>query len=518
MPEDDRKPPPQPAQDEFLRRFHAAASLTVKNAYSADNRLLHHSPGRGITTNLAEDLMYISGVQMGVAEDFLASLAAGRVEAEAAGTVAPPPSVDDGKGGYSSAGADREDLRSEACFGMLHALYCRQVQFRDSLLFDLEGCCAAANDFYTLMEKAEEWAEDLESRHPHLLLVGRRADCGEGPPPHKEMQDLLRLYAADATYAARIVQQFVFESVWGSTIATELFGTGWEEGEAVVESLILTIDDYLADVEDYLGDNHLLLQKVLEALIEATVIFYVQCLLQKVDGLLKRIGTVKGKLTMSRNGLYNRLFTDMARATSRMEDDIYAMKSSFKSWMIQCPALDHTIEREFAMLVAMKTCLSFVGHHCRANMFVPTFYDRTAGNIVMTRKLIYNLLRSCGCQNIKDGALPPKIEDEIQDMVIMYDSHASTQQSTPLRNQIPDLSLRTLLLKYCDHNNMMFKDSVRPIHTSLPTQISRHKAVTVLKSDLRRARNNLHKLPLSKKKVKKKAVTFLRTCKQAAKI
>ena len=229
-----------------------------------------------------------------------------------------------------------EHLANDTLRFVIRTLSAKQSQFRDNFLQDLEGCCAAANDFFRMMELVEVEIDQ---------------------PFQEEAADLLALYSADAVYSARLSTVFVFAPIH-DTIRRDLFGDEWENNltqNEVALSLVRTIDDFWTDIRAYLGNDYLA-KKVADSLVSKTVVFYVKCLLEKAGQSRRRQNTA-GR------------FLDPRRAARRIHGDIRVMKKFFKGMAADgMPALSRVIEREFSPLVAIHECLSIVTGTSKANI------------------------------------------------------------------------------------------------------------------------------------------------------
>lgn len=499
--------PPLPP-DDFLASFRDRAIEHIRNAYVAECRTLHTSATSGILTfNLSEDLIYVAKVQGAALDDYLSALTQNQMaptDAECMDKDATPR-----RSGPRS--LSHEDLRAEAVFSLLHSFYCQQLHKRDMFLTDLEACCAAANDYHRLMEQTEAWAEEVNEQHPELGLL-----------ESSELSSLLILYATDAAYSARMAHLFVYESIHESTIPVDLFSQNWEEmtENQVALSVVRTLQDYLSDIEVYLCDDHLL-QKTIESLVQATVVFNVECLIQRSQQTAKEKSKIIGKIPRENSQVKKYIpFLNPMRAVQRFKDDIFVMRNFFKIWVLEIPALDCVIERELAVLDAICVCFGIavgtVDLDCTGSVSCIAVLQRLTDtdSDVMT-KFVKDLWRLADGDGGSSVILPDCIEKELTRIQTEAIEVKGTRAHTAsARTHISALSVHDVLLEtYAQEKPQMN----RAVHATQRHHLSRRKVVAGVKADLRSARRTmskqLRKVPLSKASAKKSASSFIRTCK-----
>ena len=318
------------------------ASKSIRAAYQTE-RAPRQSKSRGgkVSIGLCEDVVYVITVQFEVMDEVLSL----EVDRE-----------------------DQNDLRNYAVHAIFKILFEAQVDYRDCFLSDLERCCAAANDFHRLSDWLKEWAQELNDAHPYLKLVVKpgKSDRSINLEPNQvEVGELLQLYAADSTYAAQMTYGFAMESVLDSEVKADLFGSRWESkytSNEVVQSLLKTTEEYKAELELYLDDD-VLYRKALDALMNATIVFYVRCLIQKAmrahKGTLKLQkreaekrrrgsgdrGSTSGRRTFS--------FVDPVRAAVRVQGDLKLIQFAFEDWTVDIPSLRQSLYEEMKIIQTM---------------------------------------------------------------------------------------------------------------------------------------------------------------------
>jgi len=266
----------------------------------------------------------------------------------------------------------------DAMLSIVHQVHSCQMKFRDQFLLDFESCCAAANDFYRMMENLEELMENLESKFPSV----KNNSFGI---LDREASDLITLLGADAVYAATRAQTFVIQSLQESEIPEQLFSREWEEKlihNEVAISVIKTMEDYLYDFHNYLATEELYTRTV-AVLVPAVITFYVKCLMRKADDIRRK-----------KRGA--RSFQIPARALLRMMYDVQIFQTYFGNLAKQLPAISRLIEDELGVLVVVHECLgmsiSVNGSELSAlEDFVVVVHKRTGLNIEITRCFLTDL-------------------------------------------------------------------------------------------------------------------------------
>jgi hypothetical protein len=214
-------------------------------------------------------------------------------------------------------------------------LYEKQIGSRDNFLLDLETSCAAANDFIRMSEKCEEILGELQAES---LLTPAAAEVLE-----EQSAILLGLYSSDAVYAAQKVHVYIFEPI-DEAISEELFGEEWLNeltGNELALTLVRTLEDFMGDLEVFLDE--LMVGKSVDALVTATVIFYIKCLLKKAAN--------------HKNNKHS-LWSDNPKALTRIMGDIKVMKEYFVSLSSSYPALKRVVDNEFEALETIHELLS----------------------------------------------------------------------------------------------------------------------------------------------------------------
>eukprot|EP00816_Leptocylindrus_hargravesii_P002590 CAMPEP_0196808664 /NCGR_PEP_ID=MMETSP1362-20130617/8649_1 /TAXON_ID=163516 /ORGANISM="Leptocylindrus danicus, Strain CCMP1856" /LENGTH=1290 /DNA_ID=CAMNT_0042183083 /DNA_START=114 /DNA_END=3986 /DNA_ORIENTATION=+ len=294
------------AQEEFMVRIRSQTEEFLKNVYRAQHSQ-HTSSDGLLISSLAEDVFSLIGLQIRTIRDSLTK------------------------------GSDAFVLAVCVVFMQLRS---RQLESRDIFLKDLESACAAANDFIRMGDKCEEvMAEIQRSYELDEKSSTMLDDC---------LSELLALYNQDAVFAAQSCHPFIFEPI-SEAISYRLFNEEWEQqltSNQHAVTLVKTIEDFMKnDLESYL--DSILYVKSIDALVPATVVFYVNCILAK-----------------SENHKNNKegIFQDPARALNRMLGDIEVMKLYFNDLASDMPTLSKVIKKEFGILTAIHQCLCCAAH------------------------------------------------------------------------------------------------------------------------------------------------------------
>jgi len=289
------------AQDEFLIRTRGQTDEWLHNVYGAEHTRNQSSEGK-LTTSLCEDVFSLGGVQLRTIRERLSRKS--------------------------------DALVMSVCLILSH-MRSKQMLTRDDILQDLETCCAAANDFTRMGEKAEEAIDELlaecELTEESIATL------------HATSSDLIALYSSDAVYAAQSVHFYVFEPI-DEAIGADLFGQEWEETlthNELALTLVRTLEDFMTDIEQFLDD--FMVKKSVDAIASASVIFYVRCLLLKAE---------------NHSSVKVGCFNDNAKALERMSGDIKIMRDYFEELVPNMPALGRIIEQEFEILETIHECMS----------------------------------------------------------------------------------------------------------------------------------------------------------------
>ena len=213
----------------------------------------------------------------------------------------------------------------------LHQL---QLQHRDRFLTGLESSCAAANDFLRMIERFDDLLDAVHRRYPRLraLLMNpvtamNKEDSAKMALLEQKSSELVALYGNDAVYSVQRSQIYVMKVIQNSTIKHDLFSAAWEDEfvhNEVSLAIVHTLEDFLSDCYEHLSDAFLY-GKLVSALMQSTVCFYMQCLVQKAD----RARLQKRKLAIG--GPTDSPFRSPRRAIMRMMYDIEVFRTYFKT-------------------------------------------------------------------------------------------------------------------------------------------------------------------------------------------
>ena len=323
------------AKDEFLYRTKEQTDEWLTNVYDADHTKNQTSEGR-LITSLPEDVFSVAGVQLRTIRE-------------------------------------RLTRRSEALVNVVGLifknLFDQQSAKRDDFLLDLETCCAASNDFVRMSEKCEEIIEDI------VAEANLSRDAEETLQEQAAM--LLGLYSSDAVYAAQKNYVYIFEPI-EDAISEELFGPEWLDeytGNDLAVTLVRTLEDFLGDLEEFLDD--LMVGKAVDALVTASVNFYIGCLL-----------ATSAKHNSHKKGIWS----DNEKALNRMMGDIKVMKEYFVSLSDSYPALNRSVDPEFEVLETIHELLSIAsGVSSSSQRDFILFLQKRIRNIPITKLVVGDL-------------------------------------------------------------------------------------------------------------------------------
>lgn len=305
-----------------------------------------------------------------------------------------------------------------------------QRELRDFLLGDLQSCCRASHEFLTLMERTEEMV--LSARSKYSLRSNqhqRQKDSNKSLPEKREEEEedgnrdkkcgeffvldnnvdgILSLFCLDAVFSARMAHTFVLGNISGS-IERGLFTRQWEEYQegrgvntvAAVSLLIQAVEQQMPDLELFL-DNDFLLKKAIDALVSATVILYVRCLVSKAQQRRWRSKSVS-------------IFSDPVRAVARMRADVVSLRSYFTKLVPKMPALLRVVDMEFSFLWAMWEMMAFASGTTSIKV-MDSFHTihRRIGNMDLTSRLVCDLwyVASPSKAHVTWKSLPPSSNGE----------------------------------------------------------------------------------------------------------
>jgi hypothetical protein len=286
------------AQSQFILRTKTQTNGWLKNVYNADHANTQTTEGR-LTTSLPEDVWALAGVQLRTIRERLTKKSSVLVDA------------------------------SSMVFRLLQL---KQRETRSHFMTDIETCCAASNDFIRMTDQAELVLNELQS-------ATELSDDNRGTL-EDVANELMRQYSNDAVYAAQSVHKYVFQPI-EEELADHLFEEDWERmGQSeMAQTLVRTIEDYMGDLEEWMEE--IMVRKAVDALIKASVNFYIKRLLMKAQ----------------KKSAKDSSFSDNRRALVQIEKDIDVIQNFFEGQIETFPALERVIESEFQVLRTIHTLL-----------------------------------------------------------------------------------------------------------------------------------------------------------------
>lgn len=307
-------------------------------------------------------------------------------------------------------------------------LYEKQIACRNNFLDDFETSCAAANDFIRMSEKCEEILSDLVAE---CNLTQDASDALD-----EQSGVLLGLYSGDAVFAAQKVHIFIFEPI-EEAIGNELFGEEWLNeltNNELALTLVRTLEDFMGDLEVFLDE--LMVGKTLDALVTATVIFYLKCLLKK---------------SAEHKDSKKPVWSDNERALDRIRGDIATMRDYFDSLMGTYPALKRAVPHQFEILDTVHELLSIAAGLSRSSDrdFVIVLQKRIK-NIPITKLVVgdfYHLVKPTD-----EKAIYEKIDVMETELNAVAPNDPEAFDVALARQTVPGLRLDQELAKLCDQS------------------------------------------------------------------
>lgn len=325
---------------------------------------------------------------------------------------------------------DRLTRKSEALVQavgvILKNLYDVQNKSRDRFLKDFESCCASSNDFIRMGETCDSIVSEIRNEtklSPDILVQLEEQSAA-----------LIGLYSADAVYAGQKAHVYIFEPIH-EAISADLFGTDWLDDltdNQLAWTLVRTLEDFMEDLEAFLDD--FMVQKVVEALVSASVVFYIRALLMKAN------------IHKSNKDSF---FSDNRKALDRMTGDINTIKEYFDKQAISMGSLKRIIDREFEALTTIQELLSIAAGYSQSDPhdFILVLQKRIR-NITITKLVvgdIYHLVKPTEERSIYD--LVDSMEEE---MMVIAPTDESAAASAQERSTVPGLRLDQMMAKHCD--------------------------------------------------------------------
>jgi len=258
----------------------------------------------------------------------------------------------------------------------------------------------------------------------------------------KEAQDaldeqssvLLGLYSGDAVFASQKVHIYIFEPI-DEAISEELFSEEWLNeltGNELALTLVKTLEDFMGDLEEFLDE--LMVGKTLDALVTATVIFYLKNLLKKAH-------------TSNKKGLWS----NTERALERIKGDIETMKSYFEDLEGDYPALKRAVPDQFEILDTVHELLSIAaGLSNSTDQDFVIFLQKRIKNIPITKLVcgdLWHLVNPAA-----EKAIYEKIDAMEAELTAVAPNDPEAFDIALARQTVPGLRLDQELARLCDEN------------------------------------------------------------------
>jgi hypothetical protein len=336
----------------------------------------------------------------------------------------------------------------------LHQL---QLQHRDRFLTGLESSCAAANDFLRMIERFDDLLDAVHRRYPRLraLLMNpvtamNKEDSAKMALLEQKSSELVALYGNDAVYSVQRSQIYVMKVIQNSTIKHDLFSAAWEDEfvhNEVSLAIVHTLEDFLSDCYEHLSDAFLY-GKLVSALMQSTVCFYMQCLVQKAD----RARLQKRKLAIG--WPTDSPFRSPRRAIMRMMYDIEVFRTYFKTMAKQLPGLSKLVDDELSVLVVLHECFISLAENSDASTLeelIMVLHKRTGANVAVTRFMIKDLgLLAAGHRPSLKATLE-SMEADLHLLSNNLDQSRCEQKQAQQRDHLSGLRLKEVLEQLYEH-------------------------------------------------------------------
>jgi hypothetical protein len=382
------------AKDEFLFRTKEQTNEWFDNVYEADHTKSQTSEGR-LITSLSEDVYSVAGVQLRTIRERLTR---------------------------------RSEALVQSVGIIFKCLYEKQIAYRNNFLQDFETCCAAANDFIRMSEQCEEMIADL--------VAECNLDQAASDQLDEQSSVLLGLYSGDAVFAAQKVHLYIFEPI-DEAISQELFSEEWLNeltGNELALTLVKTLEDFMGDLQEFVDE--LMVGKTLDALVTATIIFYIKCLLKK---------------SADHKNNKESLWSDNARALERMKGDIDTMRGYFEDLEDAYPALKRAVPHQFEILDTVHELLSIAaGLSSSSDRDFVIVLQKRIRNIPITKLVVgdlWHLVNPAG-----EKAIYEKIDVMETELNAVAPNDPEAFDIALARQTVPGLRLDQELARLCDEN------------------------------------------------------------------
>jgi Exocyst complex component Sec6 len=360
--------------------------------YRADHSETKTSEGR-IFTSLCEDIFSVAGIQLRTIKERLTK---------------------------------KSEALVQAVGVILKNLYDAQVKERDKFLKDFESCCAASNDFLRMGEKCDALVSEIRNETKLSPVIMESLE--------EQSAALIGLYSADAVHAGQTTHAYIFEPIQ-EAIAADLFGSDWLNDlthNQLAWTLVRTLEDFMEDLEAFL--DGFMVQKVVEALVSASVIFYIRTFLGKAS------------LHKSNKESY---FSDNKKALDRMAGDISTIKDYFDNLAKTMNSLKRVIDREFEVLETFQEMIAIAAGLSASDPhdFILVLQKRIR-NIEITRLVVgdvYHLV-----QPTEERSVYELVDSMEEEMMVIAPTDERAVASAQQRSTVPGLRLDQMMAKHCD--------------------------------------------------------------------
>jgi hypothetical protein len=272
------------------------------------------------------------------------------------------------------------------------------------------------------------------------ILADLIAECNLSEEAQNQLDEqsgvLLGLYSGDALFAAQKVHIYIFEPIEES-IADELFGEEWLNeltNNELALTLVKTLEDFMGDLEVFLDE--LMVGKTLDALVTATVFFYVKCLLKK---------------SQNHHSKTEPLWSNTRRALDRMRTDIETMRGYFDDLMDVYPALKRAVPQQFEVLDTVHELLSIAaGVSQSSDRDFIIMLQKRIRNIPLTKLVVGDLWHAVSPGT--EEAIYEKIDVMETELDAVAPNDREAYDVALARQTVPGLRLDQELARTCDES------------------------------------------------------------------
>jgi hypothetical protein len=190
----------------------------------------------------------------------------------------------------------------------------------------------------------------------------------------------------------------------------------------------------MGDLKSFLDE--VMLSKAVDALVTASVNFYIKCLLRKSD---------------NHKDSKNPVFSDVKLALQRIRGDIGVMKAYFLEMAPDFPALKRSLDNEFEVLETIYELLAIASENSssKSHDFV-LFLQKRIRNEPITKLLVGDLWHLV--KPVDERKIYEMIDGMEEELKAVAPTDESAMKSAQDRKTVPGLRLDQVIAKVCDES------------------------------------------------------------------